>query len=250
MSEIKEKLDQELKTVNALCETMEHAIKTAIDKGIDNVNTHELYEAVDIYKDLSEVKKNIVEMCYKKQIMETMEEESEESEEEREELRFYRGQPRSKTSGRYMSRGDGRRSYRYPELEMADYYRDMDRTDGRMYYTNPTTGTTTTATMSGDSMRNYSDGYSEGDRDGYKRGYEEGSRNNTGRRDYREGRSGMSRRSYVESKDKAENKDMKMQKLEQYTNELNTDITEMMSGASAEEKAMLKNKLQTIMSKM
>jgi hypothetical protein len=60
----------------------------------------------------------------------------------------------------------------------------------------------------------------------------------------------MSRRSYVESKDKAENKDMKMQKLEQYTNELNTDITEMMSGASAEEKAMLKNKLQTIMSKM
>ena len=74
MSEIKEKVEAELKTVKALCETMEQAIKTQVDRGLDKVNTHELYEAVDIYKDLSEVKKNIVETCYKMQIMEAMEE--------------------------------------------------------------------------------------------------------------------------------------------------------------------------------
>jgi flagellar biosynthesis/type III secretory pathway protein FliH len=247
MSEIKDKLDQELKTVNALCETMEHAIKSALDKGIDNVDTHEMYEAVDIFKDLSEVKKNIVEVCYKKQIMEAMEEYGDEETED-EDVRFYRGQPRSKTSGRYMSRGDGRRNYTFPEMERMEYYRDMDRRDGRMYYS----GTSSSNMSSEGSSRNYNEGYSEGNsrgyNEGYNRGYEEGSRSNS-RRDSREGRSGQSRRMYIESKNTAD-KDTKMRDLEKYMNELNTDITEMMSGASAEEKTMLKNKLQTIMSKM
>lgn len=61
--------------------------------------------------------------------------------EDEEARRFYRGQPRSKTSGRFMRRGDGRRnytpySYMMPEMydEDAEYYRDMDRSEGRMYY--------------------------------------------------------------------------------------------------------------------
>ena len=43
MSEIKEKVDSELKIVKSLCETMENAIKKQLDKGLDKVNTHEMY---------------------------------------------------------------------------------------------------------------------------------------------------------------------------------------------------------------
>lgn len=238
MSEIKEKVEGELKTVKSLCETMENAIKTQLDKGLDKVNTHEMYEAVDIYKDLSEVKKNIVETCYKMQIMESMEEsEYGEDYDENGEIRYYRGQPRSKTSGRYMSRGDGRRNYMYPE----EYYRDLDRESMKRMY----------STSSTDTSHSYTDGYNDGQDIGYKKGYEEGKR--TMPRDYREGRSGRNRRTYIETKETKDNspesKQMKMRELEKYMNELSSDITEMIGDASPEEKNLLKNKLQTLSQK-
>ena len=246
MSEIKEKVENELKTVKALCETMEHAIKTELDKGLDKVNTHEMYEAVDIFKDLSEVKKNIIEGCYKMQIMEAMEEsEYGEDYDENGEIRYYRGQPRSKTSGRFMSRGDGRRNYRmtpemYREYE-PEYYRDLDRESMKRMY----------STSSTDTSRSYTDGYNDGQDIGYKKGYEEGKR--TMPRDYREGRSGRNRRTYIETKETKDNspesKQMKMRELEKYMNELSSDITEMIGDASPEEKNLLKNKLQTLSQK-
>lgn len=282
MSDIKEKVESELKTVKSLCETMEHAIKTQIDKGLDKVNTHELYEAVDIYKDLSEVKKNIVETCYKIQIMEAMEEYGEDEEEgEDGEVRYYRGQPRSSRTGRFMRRGS-RRNYggdmysMFPEMYMYPD-RDMDRWDkDRMYYAGQNGGSSSSGNtsnssgnMSGNassnanssSMRSYEDGrsrgYEDGNRDGYERGYSEGERRgrSMNQRDSREGRSGQSRRSYMESKEmhsdnSPESKQAKMKTLETYMNELSSDMTEMISGASPEERTMMKAKLQNLQQKI
>lgn len=239
MSEIKEKVENELKTVKTLCETMEHAIKTQLDKGLDKVDTHEMYEAVDIYKDLSEVKKNIIEGCYKMQIMEAMEEaEYGEDYDENGEIRYYRGQPRSKTSGRYMSRGDGRRSYMYPE----EYYRDLDRESMRRMYTpnmNSTTGDT----------RSYSEGYNDGENDGYKRGYSEGNRMTSNNRYER------ARRNYEETKanktgNQAEDSQKEMRSLEQMLNAFESELTEMLPKMSQNEKNLAKNKVASWQNKV
>lgn len=260
MSEIKEKVEAELKAVKSMCETMENAIKTQIDKGLDKVNTHEMYEAVDIYKDLTEVKKNIVETCYKMQIMEAMEE-SEYGEDYDEdgpiEQRFYNAYRYA--NGRYAPKGRGsRRGFRMtPEMYRkypAEYYRDMDREDGMMYYTSSGSGS---GSMSTGNSRNYSDGYSDGSRmgydDGYSKGYSEGQMSS--RRDMREGRSGQRRKSYLETKEAhrdntPESKQANMKELELYMNELSGDITDMIKDASQEERNMLKNKMQVLVQKL
>lgn len=250
MSDIKEKVENELKTVKSLCETMENAIKTQIDKGLDKVDTHELYEAVDIYKDLGEVKKNIVETCYKMQIMEAMEEAGEDEEDG--EQRYYNAYRYA--NGRYAPKGRGmRRGYTMYPME---YYRDMDRDYGKMYYSGMNSNN---SNMSGDS-RSYSDGYTdgqtrgyeEGDRDGYQRGYSEGQRSgNNGRNS----RYDTARRNYEETKamhntNTPEDKQQKVRMLEKYVNELSSDIQSMMADATPEEKTMLKTKLVNLSNKL
>ena len=69
-------------------------------------------------------------------------------------------------------------------------------------------------------------------------------------RDYREGRSGNSRRMYMESKEKHEGKEKQMMELEMYMKELNQDITEMINDASPEEKQILSQKLNTLADKI
>lgn len=225
MSEVKEKVESELKTVKSLCETIEHAIKSQIDRGLESVDTHELYEAVDIYKDLSEVKKNIVKTCYYMQIMEAMED-SEYGEDydengKIEDRRYYNS--RRYANGRYAPKRRG--TVRgYEDYYPLEHYRDMDRmVDGRMYFT-----------------------------DGYNHGKNESQMMNT--RDYREGRSGQSRRSYMEVKDMNDNstdgKQKKINELEKYMNELSNDVTEMITGASVEEKNLLKQKLTNLSNKI
>lgn len=212
MSEIREKVDAELKTVKSICETIENAIKTQVDKGLDKVNTHELYEAVDIYKDLSEVKKNVIESCYKMQIMDAME--SYDEGEEDEERRYYNRYRYA--NGRYAPKGKGsRRGYHMtPEIYRSypdDWERDMDLSDGRMYYT--------------ETPHEWS-------------------------RDYREGKSGMSRKSYMETKTMSKDKGETMKELEKYLSELSTDVTEMLKDASPEEKTMVRNKMQVLLQKV
>lgn len=246
--------------MHKLAKQIADCLKTNVENiGIENFSGQNL----DDLKDWSEIIKNIV--CYDKdyRIIEAMDKEEKEDEESEkyflkmlkeeygmeddEARRFYRGQPRSKTSGRFMRRGDGRRnytpySYMMPEIydEDAEYYRDMDRSEGRMYYTgrgtNPRPGGMERAnsTSSGRNRSYY--------------GGESG-------RDSREGRSGMSRRSYIETKEShsdntPESKQHKMKELEKYMSELGTDITEMISDASNEEKTLLKNKLQVLAQKV
>lgn len=198
------------------------------------------------------------------------------------ERRFYDNY-RYKSSGRFAPKGKGsympRRGYGEPPYyhmtpEMMrehdpEYWRDMDRNMGKMYYT-PTSGGNgggqSNSSMSGGNMggnsggstRGYSDGFDDGQRRGYEDGYRDGEsrgRSQGGRRDGREGRSGRSRRSYMETKEMnkgntPQEKQEKMKELEKYMGELGSDITEMISDASNEEKTMLKSKLQTLVQKI
>lgn len=259
MSEIKEKVENKTKTIETMYESMENAIKHQIDGGLDKVNTHELYEAVDILKDLSEIKLNCVKAMYKTQIMEAMEEsEYGEDYDENGEIRYYRGQPRSKTSGRFMSRGDGRRNYRmtpemYREYE-PEYYRDLDRETMRRMYSTTSTGTSGTSRnysdgyadgMNEGEKRGYNNGMSEGETRGYERGFSEGSRNRGGRYD-------RARRNYEENKQgkngQSDEKDMR--NLETMLNEFEKELSEMLPKMSQQEKNLAKNKVVSWQSKV
>lgn len=237
------KIDEETKSIKKMCEQLGDSIKHEFDKGIEHINVEEMKEAVDMLKDMYEMKEKIVKACYYKQIMEAMEE-SEYGEDYDEDgpmdsRKGYRGQPRD-SRGRYM-----RRSYTHmmPELE-----RDMDREYGKMYYSGSgSQGGQSSGGMNG-GQRGYSDSM-QSDSNRYYNGQQSSGR------DSREGRSGESRRSYMETKEMhksntAEDKQMKMKELEKYMAELSSDVTEMISDASAEEKSLLKQKMQTLISKI
>ena len=69
-------------------------------------------------------------------------------------------------------------------------------------------------------------------------------------KDNREGRSGMSRRTYMEAKDMKKGQAMQIKELEHYIQELSNDLTEMIGDASPEEKSLLKQHLKTISEKI
>lgn len=277
-----------IKRIHEMEEKLTEIALCEINKGIECVNTAEMGAVIDMIKDLA---------CAEKEAREAKEMEKEEEDEKKEneyflkmlkeeygeeegEKRFYSGQPRSRTSGRFMRRGDGRRrGYEEPmyhmPLEMYHDYspeelRDIDREKyGRLYYTPSNTGNSggqSGNSMSGGNMggnaggstRGYEDGFNDGNRRGYEDGYRDGEsrgRSQGGRRDGREGRSGQSRRSYMETKEMnkgntPQEKQEKMKELEKYMGELSGDITEMISDASNEEKTMLKSKLQTLVQKI
>lgn len=234
-----------IKNIRCIEEKLAEAVRCEFDKGIENVNTAEMGKATDMLKDAAEAE-------YYARIAKAMEKADSEDEEADKHMlrqlkeqygeddgRRYYDNYRYMRTGRFAPKGRGtympRRGYETPiEYHMTpemyrehdpEYYRDMDRDMGRMYYTE--TG------MSGNT----------------------GNSSRTGMRDGREGRSGASRRSYIETKEmhpdnSQESKQMKMKELEKYMGELSGDITEMIAGASNEEKTMLKTKLQTLVSKI
>ena len=104
-------------------------------------------------------------------------------------------------------------------------YRDMDRPQGRMYY--PENG-------NGNNMSsgNNSRSYMEWD---YPM-----------ERDRREGRSPMSRKTYMEAKEMHQPKTTQMKELEKYLQELSSDIVEMIQDASPEEKSFLEKKISAL----
>lgn len=224
MADIKEKVENKTKTIETMYESMENAIKHQIDGGLDKVNTHELYEAVDILKDLSEIKLNCVKAMYKTQIMEAMEDsEYGVDYDENGEIRYYRGQPRSKTSGRFMSRDDGRREY------MPEYERDIDRVHMRRMYT------TSANTSNQSDTRTYSEGYADGETAGYQRGYSDGNRSFSNNRYER------ARRNYEETKKKG-NPQEDMRTLETMLNSFESELKELLPKMSQAEKNLVKNK--------
>lgn len=240
-SKIAMKLEEEMKPLKKMCEKLMDAANHELEKGIESVNAEELGEVVDMIKDIYKAKKEIAETCYYKSVMEAMEEHDFEGEEEimDDGRRGYRGQPRSKTSGRFMSRGDGRRSnrgrrgYEEPWDEMYDemeYMRDMDRPSmNRMYFS----GSGSNSGMSGQSssgsgMNGGNMGGSSGGSSGGSRGYSEGSRYEN------------ARRGYEEKKQSGADKQEKMKSLEEYMKELGSDLSSLLSEMSPEEKTMVR----------
>ena len=222
--------------MHKLAEKIADCLKAKVEaKGIDNIEGQELVELgmwSDIIKDL---------VCYDKdkKIIEAMDESEEEMKyiekyEDYPEMRKgYRGRARD-SMGRFKSRRGYDEMMDYHEMYPMEHYRDMDREYGRMYYSG-------SGSHDGNSM--------SGSMGSGTRMYEHGMR------DHREGRSGMSRRSYMETKEarpgnSIEDKQAKTKELEKYMSELSSDITEMIAGASAEEKTMLKTNMQTLMQKI
>ena len=243
------KLDMELEPIKDMCKKLEEAVKHELSKGIENVDAKELGEVVDMIKDLYEAKEKIVKACYYKGVLEAMEEHDFEDEDEIEDegRRGYRGQRRD-SRGRYMS-NRGRRGYEsrmMPDMDWDDmeYQRDMDRPMGRMGYSG--SGSSGGSSMGGSSSGGMSSSSmgSQGGSNSGSRGYSDSGR------DSREGRSGQSRRGYMEAKEKGADKQQKMKELEDYMKELSSDVTEMIGDASPEEKAMLKNKMSVLMQKI
>ena len=166
---------------------------------LHNANTHELGEAIDMIKDLSEA-------VYYCTITDAIEKGGSESE-----------------------------SYYTP-------YRDMDRRYGMMYYGNDYTPyynyeSYYTPTSYASNSGNMSNGGGNG-------------RSYTPMRDSREGRSPMYRKTYMEDKHLGADHSTKMRDLEQYLQELSTDIAEMVNDATPEEKQAIKKKMEMLGTKI
>lgn len=207
-------------------ETLMDAVQAEMTD-LKNADTEELGEAIDMIKDLAEA----IYYCTVTKAMEECEKEEKE-----------RGKMAS-----YFYHERVREPYSYhPE-------RDMDRDEGRMYYPGDSSnmggrsnsggeGTSMASSRSGGNRSYYSE-YP------YRPHEENMSWERNRERDPREGRSPMMRKMYMESKsttDKAKH----MKDLEQYMQELNTDMMEMIQGASPEEKQLLHKKLSTLANKM
>lgn len=113
--------------------------------------------------------------------------------------------------------------------------RDIDRSYGRMYYGEGNgRGNTHVMEHEGEPMPVKYNG------SGYP----------TEIRDVREGRSPISRKNYMESKELHQGTPAQMKELEKYMQELTQDITEMIADASPEEKSVLQQKLSILASKI
>ena len=189
---------------------------------LSSVDAKELGEAMDMIKDLSEA----IYYC-------TITESMEKSDKEKKEMPMM-----------YPV------EYRYYPTDYNRYYRDMDREYGAMYYTDYAMSNRGSTGNSQGGSRNYDSGD--------MRGYQDGNRQTTGEsrnypielRDYREGRSPMTRKTYMERKMHGGAKEAQMHELEKYMQELTSDITEMIDGASMEEKQMLQKKISALATKI
>ncbi len=250
-------------------------------KSKESINTEELGEVIDMVKNLACAEKDAriskameeadeEEKEEIKYIIKKMKEEGEDWDED-EARRFYRGQPRSRTSGRYMSRGDGRRrGYErpipygmMPEIyNPMEYYRDMDRMEGKMYYSGggqssggnsggqsgQSSGGSSSGGMSGNmggNTRGYEEGYSDGNRRGYEEGYRQGSQSGKGSSNYDNARRGYSEGKQEHKGNTPEDNTENMRNLEKLLGVVGGDIRELKPGMSQQEKAMTAQKLET-----
>lgn len=178
---------------------------------LDEVDTEELGEAIDMIKDLEEA-------IYYCTVTEAMNNTKNEKMWE------------MKKSDHHQENGDSRMYYNggYPQM-----YDDRRRREDGTFYTDSgqsSNASNSTSGMNSSNGRNYYDGPMY--------------------RDEREGRSYNSRRMYMEAKDMKRDKATQLRELEKYMQELSQDITEMIADASPEEKAYLEKKITALASKI
>ncbi len=209
--------------IHGMLEDVSEAASTELAKGTDSVNTKEFGEVVDMIKDLSEAEKNKMEACYYKTLINAMEE-SEYGEDYDEygpmERRGYSRGSRGGNRGR--SNYSSRRNYPMDEGMMYNQRYD-EYMNGRM-------------------------GYSNGAYGGGSRGMSSNSSNNSSRYGYSYDKYMSNRRNY--SKTDPEDKQERIKMMEEYSTDLIGSISKVMEDVSPEEKQMLKNNLNKVMSAM
>lgn len=208
-------------------EKLEECAKCEFDKGIQNVDTKEMGEVIDMIKDCTEA-------MYYYSIVEAMKESEYGEDYDWEGRKHYRGQRRD-SKGRFMSgrRGGMRRGYEPdyrmpPEMDedMEEYWRDMDIAQGRMYYN----GDGSNRSGQGSGVRNTGDTSNRG-RSGSRYGYSHD--------EY------MKKREMY-SKDDPEHKKKRTEMLNEYMDDLSDMAKEMVADMSPEEKQMWKVKLNKL----
>lgn len=222
----------DIKRMHDMIEKLSECAKSEFEKGIENVNTDEMGKVTDMLKDLAEA-------MYYRTLTNIMEESDVEDALGMLDRRFY-DDYRYKTTGRYAPKGRGsyvgRRGYEEPpymhmmnredlqdwnSMSERERMRDLDRASrGRMYYTE-------TEPM-------HKDG---------------------GMRDSREGKAGMMRKGYMETKEMhkgttPQDKEANMHSLESYLKELSEDLTELLPYMIPEERQMAKTRITTLAAKM
>lgn len=212
----------DIKRMHCMIEKLAECAEKQFNNGIESVDTAEMGQVTDMLKDLAEA------MYYRtltkamddsdpEEIMEMFERYGDGGRRYYDHYRYADGRFAPKGRGTYR-RGYDEPPYYHMTPEMyrsMENYRDMDRRDGRMYYSEP-------------SM-------------------------NSGV--HTESRYDMAKRNYTESKElhrgnTPEDKEQKMKELEKYLREIGSDIAELISDASTEEKNLLKNRMQVIMQKI
>lgn len=219
-----------IKHIHETLERLSEIACTEVSKSVECIDTCELGAVIDMVKDLSkaeyysiiakEMKKAEEEdEAEEKYMLKSLKEEYGEDEGKR-----YYDMWRYK-SGRFAPKGRGkRRGYDEPPYYHIapdmyrdyepDYLRGIEYGKGKMYYT--------------EKPEHMTDETKYGNMSRYDR----------------------AKRGYEEAKEHGKEKSEKMRELESYTKELAEDVTEMVQGMSPEEKALLKNKMQTLMTKI
>lgn len=207
----------DIKRMHEMLEKLTQCATEEFNQKGSHVDTCEMGKVVDMIKDLSES------MYYRTLVKAMQESDNEEIMEKFDQYgdRQYYDHYRY-ADGRFAPKGHGtyRRGYEEPPYYhmTPEMYRDMDRTIGKMYYTEP-------VEMHHDM------------------------------RDPREGKSGMSRRTYMENKElhrgnTQQDKEAKMRDLGIYMGELSEDILGMIKDSTPEENQLLKTKLSTLVAKI
>lgn len=206
-----------MEDLKSMKKSLINCVQGQINGNLKEVDAKELGEAVDMIKDLEEA-------IYYATITKAMEE-------------------GDKEKKNHEGLGN---PYQQPQNTMfyPVYLRDMDKPYGRMYY---------------DGNGNYN----MGDAGSGRGGSSGGSRNYQDHmmppyyeypmdmmRDHREGRSPMSRKNYMEAKEKSHDPSTHMKELEKYLQELSQDVTEMIQSATPEEKQLLQQKISLLATKI
>lgn len=207
----------DIKRMHSMIEKLSETALCEFEKGVENVDTCEMGQVTDMLKDLAEA------MYYRELTKAMQESDTEEVMEMFDRYgdgrRFYDHYRYG--DGRFAPKGKGsyRRGYDEPPYwhmtpemyrKMEDY-RDYDRKDGRMYYTEPMT-------------------MKESDYDRAKRNYTES----------RE----------LHRANTPQDKEAKMKDLDGYFKEISSDLTELIGDMTPEERSMLKAKIATLSTKL
>ena len=208
-----------------------NCVQSQINGNLKEVDAEELGEAVDMIKDLEEA-------IYYATITKAMEDGDKEKKEHK---------------GQHEGLGNpyqhAQNTMYYPMyIDRPNPYEHRDKYIPPMYYDGNGRSNSMNGNMNGDSRTTSpSNGTTRNYQDRMMPYYEYPMEM---LRDEREGRSPISRKNYMESKEHSQDNSVHMKELEKYLQELSQDVTEMVQKATPEEKQMLQQKISLLATKI